>query len=118
MGKFEDISGRVFGKVLAVNRVDDYISPSGRHSIRYLCYCECNKMFVTVKHHLANGRVKSCGCGKGKKAGKGMKRCFYQPVGVDCTKLDCNTCGWNPHNTQLRKQRIKNLIARREANAD
>lgn len=64
MGKFEDLTGRKYGILLVLGRTDDYVSPSGKHTTRWLCKCECGNEISTRGSNLKNGRTKSCGCYK------------------------------------------------------
>lgn len=55
-----DLSGRVFGSLTVEKRVDDYVTPKGVHSSKYLCTCECGKQIEVISSHLASGHTKSC----------------------------------------------------------
>ncbi len=61
----EDLTGKIFGKLTVIKRSDDYISPQGKHHIRYLCICSCDEKNETLvmSHALTGNRIKSCGCG-------------------------------------------------------
>lgn len=56
--KPEDLTGRKFGKLTALERVENY---RGRTAWR--CQCECGRQKVVTAHDLKGGRVKSCGVG-------------------------------------------------------
>lgn len=62
MNSFEDLSGKKFGKLTAIRRTDDYISPSGHHATRWLCQCDCGNTVYIAAHQLKSGKTKSCGC--------------------------------------------------------
>lgn len=62
MGKFIDLTGQRFGRLVVVKRADDYISPSGGHKARWLCECDCGNTKVITGECLRNGSSKSCGC--------------------------------------------------------
>lgn len=63
MGAFVDLTNNRFGKLTVIKRVDDYISPKGRHYLRWLCQCDCGSSpFSVLSQHLKNGATKSCGC--------------------------------------------------------
>lgn len=109
MPKFIDIEGQTFGKALAVKGVDDHIKPSGQRVTRYLCLCECGKTFIAQKQNLVRLHTTSCGCARGKKKGSGMKHCAFLPVAVECQALECQKCGWNPFNEDLRNRRIAKI---------
>lgn len=55
--RFEDISGRKFGKLTAIERVG-----TGRNGGMWKCVCECGKTKICSINSLKNGNVKSCGC--------------------------------------------------------
>lgn len=64
MGKFIDLTGKTFGKLTVIKRVEDYISPKGQHKKRWLCQCSCeNHTLLEVNgESLTKGLTKSCGC--------------------------------------------------------
>lgn len=66
MGKFVDISGQRSGRLTAVKRVDDYVSPKGKHTARWLCRCDCGKEIIILRNTWT--RVQSCGCIRAEKA--------------------------------------------------
>ena len=63
MGKAIDLTGKKFGRLTVIKRVEDYIEPSGRHRARWLCHCDCGNNTIIVGMYLTreNG-TKSCGC--------------------------------------------------------
>lgn len=62
MGKFEDLSGKRFGRLIVIRRTNDYVSPSGKHVVKWLCKCDCGNMVRTTRYQLKSGKTKSCGC--------------------------------------------------------
>ncbi len=61
----EDLSGKVFGYLTAIKRVEDKEFNDGSKSIQYLCQCECGNTIVIEARLLKNGKNKrSCGCKK------------------------------------------------------
>ena len=68
MGKFIDLTGQRFGRLTVLSRTEDYISPKGRHIIRWLCKCDCGAITSVTGQNLTkkNGSTKSCGCLTGK----------------------------------------------------
>ena len=70
MPKFEDLSGKEFGRWKVIRRVDDYITPSGNRFVQYECECSCKNR--ARKNVLANalksGKSSSCGCIQREKA--------------------------------------------------
>lgn len=61
MGKFEDLTGRVFGELTVVNRAPDYILPCGKPQVMWNCKCSCGNEFTTRALQLKNGDSQSCG---------------------------------------------------------
>lgn len=64
MAKFEDLTGRQFGRLTVLKRCEDYISPSGYKTPQWLCQCNCeNKTIIKVtSKRLKKGTTQSCGC--------------------------------------------------------
>ena len=52
-----DISGKTFGKLLAVKE-----APSLKNRTYWLCVCECGKEKVSLLCSLRSGKTRSCGC--------------------------------------------------------
>lgn len=61
MGKFKDLTGRKFGRLTVIERAEDYIEPSGRHKVRWLCKCDCGNKKVVLSGNLGRTTY-SCGC--------------------------------------------------------
>lgn len=66
MGRFIDLTGKKFGKLTVIKRVEDHILPSGGHIIMWLCECDCGNICIVDGAHLRSGNTKSCGCLKTK----------------------------------------------------
>ena len=62
MLKASDLTGMKFGRLTAICRTDDYISPSNFHYVQWLCKCECGKEIIATANNLKRGNTKSCGC--------------------------------------------------------
>lgn len=63
MGKFKDLTGNRFGRLVVIRRAEDYVYPSGSHRTQWLCRCDCDGKEVIVKSNLLlNGHTQSCGC--------------------------------------------------------
>lgn len=59
----KSIVNKVFGRLTAIKRVEDYYMPSGKKQIMYLCICECGNEVVLSKDYITgNSEIKSCGC--------------------------------------------------------
>lgn len=62
MGKYTDITGQRFNRLLVIKRAEDRIKNDGRHEIRWMCKCDCGNVIYTNYHSLVSGNTKSCGC--------------------------------------------------------
>lgn len=85
MGKLNDLTGMMFGNWKVLERINDYISPSGYHQTQYMCECQCIER--TIKPQLATNLTKyktlSCGCLKGDNISKSkIKSNIYNLNGV------------------------------------
>jgi hypothetical protein len=62
-GRFVDLTGSRFGRLVVLERADDYIEPKSkiRHA-RWLCQCSCGKQKVIIGKSLKSGHTTSCGC--------------------------------------------------------
>lgn len=49
-------------RVTVIKRIEDYISPSGRHEPQWECLCECGNIFTSTSKKLRSGDTRSCGC--------------------------------------------------------
>ena len=122
--KLRDLIGQTFEKLTVIERAEDAITPSGKRETQWLCSCSCGKQVVVRDRNLVSKHTTSCGCAKKKQPEvkktpkerkkqvntKVLTRCIYEPRGVECDDMTkCNTCGWNPKNTELRKQRIERM---------
>lgn len=39
--RLKDLTGKKFGRLIVLNRADDYISPNGNKFVQWLCQCDC-----------------------------------------------------------------------------
>lgn len=63
MSKLNDLSGAVFGELIVISRVDNYVSPKGQSQTRWLCKCSCGNDTLKTSSELKSKTVtKSCGC--------------------------------------------------------
>jgi hypothetical protein len=71
MARFEDLTGKTFGRWYVIERAEDYILPSGKKVIMWLCECakEGNRG-VVMGSNLRNGQSTSCGCARDEKNGE------------------------------------------------
>ena len=61
---FIDITGKIFGHLTVVKRVDDKVLKSGRRIPMWLCECDCGNTTCVAGYRLRSGKTKSCGCRK------------------------------------------------------
>lgn len=65
-----DLIGKRFGKLLVIERGEDYISPKGKHYTRWLCKCDCGNIKLIHVNQLTSGATISCGCYKASRESK------------------------------------------------
>lgn len=59
----DDLTGKRFGKLTVLERVDDYISPNtGKRYVRWKCRCDCGNETEVFANSLRTGKTASCGC--------------------------------------------------------
>ena len=64
MAKFTDLTGRLFGRLLVINRVRDKIG------VYYLCRCNCGNEKIVRASHLVSNKIQSCRCLNAEKTAK------------------------------------------------
>lgn len=57
-----DLVGKVYDNLTVIERVDDYISPSGNKSVRWKCRCKCGNITYRTTSWLNSAKNQSCGC--------------------------------------------------------
>ena len=57
-----DLTNKRFGRLVVINRAEDYISPKERHFVCWLCKCDCGNEVVVNGNSLRRNSTKSCGC--------------------------------------------------------
>jgi len=63
MGKNVDITGKRFGKLVAVKRVDDHVTSGGKIVQKWLFKCDCGEYKIIRKMKVMNESQTGCGCG-------------------------------------------------------
>ena len=63
--KIIDLTGKKFGKLTVIERAEDYVSPKGARSPKWLCQCECGNQVTVMASNLKSGATTSCGCNRG-----------------------------------------------------
>ena len=98
MGKFIDLTGQRFGKLIVMYRDSDIVCNNGNHRVVWHCKCDCGNEISTRRDALVSGKTKSCGkCNNdltGKTFGRltAIKRVGADAVGHTIWKCSCN-CG-------------------------
>ena len=65
MGKFNDLTGRRFGRLTAIKRVEDVVTEKGNRFTQWLCGCDCGNDNVVVLGSALTRKKRptlSCGC--------------------------------------------------------
>ena len=60
MGKFIDLCGQRFGKLVVIKRDKN----DNNNKARFVCQCDCGNIVCVRGSHLTSGRIISCGCHK------------------------------------------------------
>lgn len=63
--QFEDLTGKVFGKLTVLYRMPNHVTPSGQQQRIWHCLCECGNEKDIYASQLKNGKG-SCGCSRKK----------------------------------------------------
>ena len=58
---FIDLTDKRFGRLVVINRAEDYISPKGKHFVCWLCKCDCGNEVVVNGNSLRRKATQSCG---------------------------------------------------------
>ena len=54
-----NIIGQRFGKLVAIDTAEDYISPAGHRLSRFLCKCDCGNTVIVNLSSLTSGKTQS-----------------------------------------------------------
>ena len=65
-----NITGKKYGMLMVLEKVEPYISPQGHRYSRWECICDCGKKTFVRISLLNAGHTKSCGCLRSKKSKK------------------------------------------------
>lgn len=60
--KRNDLEGLRYGRLVVIERAENYISPQGQARKRWLCHCDCGNVVVVLARGLISGTTRSCGC--------------------------------------------------------
>lgn len=58
------LNGKKFNFLTVIEQAEDYVSPSGKRQIQWLCMCDCGNEKIILGALLKSGKVKSCTCQK------------------------------------------------------
>lgn len=59
---FMDLTDKHFDKLKVIKRVEDRVYKNGRHTMQWLCECECGNTRIATTNDLRSGDAHSCGC--------------------------------------------------------
>lgn len=57
-----DLTGQRFGRLVVIERAENYVSPSGDTNTMWKCQCDCGNITVVAQNKLRGGTTVSCGC--------------------------------------------------------
>lgn len=66
----EDLTGKQFGKLTVVKRLESRITKEGKKQAQWLCHCACGNDIIAITAKLKSGHTKSCGCLRSENASK------------------------------------------------
>lgn len=73
-GRLIDLTGERFGKLVVVERTEDYICKHKQRKTlaipRWLCQCDCGNIAIVQGGNLRSGNTTNCGCEKIKSKGE------------------------------------------------
>ena len=61
MSNLRDLTGQRLGYLTVVKRAEDYVLPSGRKCVRWLCHCDCGNNVIVFANNIGK-TTWSCGC--------------------------------------------------------
>jgi len=61
-GRYQDLTGEVFGKLTVTAKIGTITKNNGTKVIQWSCLCECKNVTTAYSSDLLNGKKKSCGC--------------------------------------------------------
>ena len=57
-----DLIGKRFGRLVVIDKAEDYFSPNGERRSQWLCKCDCGNECLATGHSLVQKLRTSCGC--------------------------------------------------------
>ena len=61
-GKFKDLTGQRFGRLVVVKQIENKVTKADTLQAQWLCKCDCGNETVTITNRLLSGKTQSCGC--------------------------------------------------------
>ena len=61
-GKFKDLTGQRFGRLIVVKQIENKVTKADTLQAQWLCKCDCGNETVTITNRLLSGKTQSCGC--------------------------------------------------------
>ena len=86
MGKIVDHTGKIFGKLIAIERI-----PSKGSKTKYLCQCDCGNEKIVSSSNLVTGHSTSCGCSVTKHGFARKERLYNIWIGMKQRCRDSNS---------------------------
>ncbi len=77
----EDLIGQKFGRLLVIERAENYVFPNGTTASRWLCRCDCGRKKIIMGQSLRWGATNSCGCLCGEKTAERRRATVSYVVG-------------------------------------
>lgn len=68
-----NLAGKTFGKL----KVICLAAPDKSGNTQWVCQCDCNEYTTVRIGHLTAGKVKSCGCGRGRSQDAFSEEAFW-----------------------------------------
>lgn len=62
MPKLIDLTGERFGRLVVLERLENYVSENGSSATMWKCKCDCGNIVNVRSSNLRNGHTRSCGC--------------------------------------------------------
>lgn len=62
MGKFIDLTGQRFGRLVVISRDDNHVCPNGSQKVAWNCKCDCGNKKTVMTEKLIRKNTLSCGC--------------------------------------------------------
>lgn len=59
---YKDLTGQRFGRLLVIERADNFTYKDGRTRVKFKCLCDCGNFSEIVNQSLVNNGTQSCGC--------------------------------------------------------